>query len=112
MIPFVPTIVSMITAATFCGPSYWRGSSRCGEVRPSLVRHRRPDRGQLVGLFLDRRDDLRVLVADRDVDELRGEVEVAVALGIPEVAALAAGDHGRVELVLHRPGVEDVLLVE
>jgi hypothetical protein len=30
MIPFVPTIVSMITAATFCGPSYWRISSRCG----------------------------------------------------------------------------------
>src|ERR671934_73413 len=30
MIPFVPTIVSMITAATVCGPSYWRISSRCG----------------------------------------------------------------------------------
>ena len=30
MIPFVPTIVSMITAATFCGPSYWRISSKCG----------------------------------------------------------------------------------
>jgi hypothetical protein len=30
MIPFVPTIVSKITAATFCGPSYWRISSKCG----------------------------------------------------------------------------------
>ena len=30
MIPFVPTTVSRMTAATFCGPSYWRISSRCG----------------------------------------------------------------------------------
>ena len=30
MTPFVPVIVSRITAATFCGPSYWRISSRCG----------------------------------------------------------------------------------
>jgi hypothetical protein len=33
-----------------------------------------------------------VLVADRDVDELRREVEVALAVVVPEVAALAAGD--------------------
>ena len=30
MIPFVPTTVSRITAATVCGPSYSRISSRCG----------------------------------------------------------------------------------
>ena len=30
MTPFVPVIVSSSTAATFCGPSYWRISSRCG----------------------------------------------------------------------------------
>ena len=30
MTPFVPTIVSRITAATVCAPSYWRISSRCG----------------------------------------------------------------------------------
>src|SRR5262249_4412710 len=30
MIPFVPVTVSSITAATFCGPSYIRISSRCG----------------------------------------------------------------------------------
>jgi hypothetical protein len=53
-----------------------------------------------------------VLVADRDVDELRGEVEVAVAVVIPEVASLAARDRERCDLVLHRPGVEDVLPVE
>ena len=67
---------------------------------------------QLVGLLLDRGDDLRVLVPDRDVDELRGEVEVAVPVVVPEPAALGARDRQRVDLVLHRPGVEDVLLVE
>ena len=30
MIPFVPTTVSRITAATVWAPSYWRISSRCG----------------------------------------------------------------------------------
>ena len=40
------------------------------ELRARLVRHRRPDRAQLVRLLLDRRDDLRVLVADVDVDQL------------------------------------------
>src|SRR5919201_2489405 len=30
MTPFVPVTVSMITAATVCGPSYCRISSRCG----------------------------------------------------------------------------------
>ena len=49
------------------------------------MRHRRADRRELVRLLLDRRDDLRVLVADRDVDELRGEVEVALPLVVPEV---------------------------
>src|SRR5262249_8563047 len=39
------------------------------ERRPRLGRHRRADRAELVGLLLDRRDELRMLVADRDVDE-------------------------------------------
>jgi hypothetical protein len=82
------------------------------ELRPSLVRHRRPDRRQLLGLFHNRGDDLRVLVPEVDVDELRGEVEVAVALVIPEVAAFGTRDGERRDLVLHRPGVQDVLLVE
>ena len=30
MTPFVPVTVSMNTAATVSGPSYWRISSRCG----------------------------------------------------------------------------------
>src|SRR5262245_24982664 len=49
-------------------------------------------------------------VPDRDVDELRREVEVAVAVVVPEVAALGAGDRDRVDRVLRRPRVEDVPL--
>ena len=80
------------------------------QLRSRLVRHRGADRAELVGLVLDRLDDLRVLVADVDVDELRGEVEVAIAVVVPEVAPLGAGDRDRVDRVLHRPRVEDVLL--
>ena len=80
------------------------------ERRARLGRHRRADRAELVCLLLDRRDEPRMLVADRDVDELRGEVEVALALVVPEIAPFRAGDGDRVERVLHRPGVEDVLL--
>ena len=35
-------------------------------------------------LLPDGRNDLRVLVPDVDVDELRGEVEVALAVVVPE----------------------------
>ncbi len=80
------------------------------EARARLRRHRRPDRRELVGLVLDRLDDLRVRVADRDVHELRGEVEVAVPVVVPEVAALGALDRDRVDRVLDAPRVEDVLL--
>ena len=69
------------------------------ELRARLVRHRRADRAELVGLLLDRRDDLRVLVADVDVDELRREVEVALAVVVPEVPALGARDRDRVDRV-------------
>src|SRR4051795_9962566 len=39
------------------------------ERRARLGRHRRADRAELVRLLLDRRDDLGMLVADRNVDE-------------------------------------------
>ena len=80
------------------------------ELGARLVRHRRADRAQLVGLLLDRRDDLRVLVADADVDELRGEVEVALAVVVPEIPALCTRDRDRIDRALHRPRVENVLL--
>jgi hypothetical protein len=51
-----------------------------------------------------------VRVADRDVDELRGEVEVRLAVVVVEVPPLRALDGNRVDRVLDAPGVEDVLL--
>ena len=77
---------------------------------PLVVAERRCDRAELAGLRLDRRDELGMLMADVDVDQLRREVEVALAVEVPDVAALGAGDRHGVDLVLHRPGVEDVLL--
>src|SRR5581483_9872845 len=41
-----------------------------GERRTRLGRHRRADGAELVRLLLDRGYDLRMLVPDRDVDEL------------------------------------------
>ena len=80
-------------------------------LRALVVRHRRPDRAEQVGLVLDRLDDTRMLVADRDVDELRGEVEVALPVVVPEVAALGSGDRERRERRLHGPRVDQVRAV-
>ena len=79
-----------------------------GRLAAGVVGVERGDRAQLVGLLLDRRDELGVLVADVDVDELAGEVEVAVALVVPEPRPVGAGDDDRVERRLRRPRVEDV----
>ena len=51
-------------------------------------RERGRHRAELGRLLLDRGDEPRVLVADVDVDELRAEIEVAVAVVVPEVRAL------------------------
>ena len=80
-------------------------------LRALVVRHRRPDRAEQVGLVLDRLDDTRMLVADRDVDELRREVEVAFPVVVPEVAALGSGDRERRERRLHGPRVDQVRAV-
>ena len=63
-------------------------------------------------LLADRLDDLGVLVTDVDVDQLRGEVEIAVAVVVPQIAALGPGNGDGREQRLRRPRVEDVGLVE
>jgi len=59
--------------------------------------------------YLD--DEAGVLVAEVQVDELRREVEVLVAVVVPEAGTLTLGDGQRVDLPLRRPGVEDVVAV-
>ncbi len=63
---------------------------------------------QSIGLLFDRSHQLGVLVADVDVDELAGEIEVASAVLRPEVAPLGARHHRRVQRALGAPGMEDV----
>ena len=66
------------------------------------------DRGQPPRLLLDRRHQSGVLEADVEVDQLGGEVEVPVPVVVPEVRAQATGEGQGIDLVLRRPGVEDV----
>jgi hypothetical protein len=84
---------------------------QAGGLAAGIVGVERGDGAQLVGVLLDGRDELGVLVADVDVDELAGEVEVLGAVLGPEVAALGAGDDRRVQSALRAPRVEDVLAV-
>ena len=50
---------------------------QAGGLGARVVGVLRGDRAELCRLLLDRRDDLRVLVADVGVDQLRGEVQAA-----------------------------------
>ena len=76
-----------------------------------IVRVLRSDGRQQCCLILDRLDDLGVLVADIDVDQLRGEVEELVAVVIPEVAALGCRNAHRLQSLLRTPGMEDVFAI-
>ncbi len=84
---------------------------QAGELRTLVVRHRRADRAELVGLVLDRLNDARMLVADGDVYELRREVEVALPVVVPEVPPLRARDGERLQRGLHGPRVDEVVAV-
>ena len=79
-----------------------------GRLAPVRVGERRRDRAQPAGGLLDGGHDPRVLVPDVQVDELRGEVQVAPAFVVPEPRALAAGDRDRGQRPLRAPRVEHV----
>ncbi|CAB4850991.1 unannotated protein [freshwater metagenome] len=89
-----------------------QGSDALGRLAPGSVRMLRSHRRELGSLCRDRGDDLGVLMADIDVDELAGEVEEAVAVEVPDVGALTTGNDHRVQGPLSRPGVEDMGAVE
>ena len=65
------------------------------------------DRGQQLGLFGNRGDDFGVLMTDVHVHQLRGEVEVGVAILVGDVNALRVANHEWVDRSLCGPGVED-----
>ena len=88
------------------------GEDALGGFATHQVGGGRGDGHQAAGLFLDGGDHLRVLVADIGVDQLAAEVEVAFAVVVPQRAALAAGNHQRVEGALGRPGMKDVLAIQ
>ena len=64
----------------------------------------RADVGQLARLLGDGLDDARVLVAEVDAHQLRGEVEVALAGAVGELAALGVDDVQRLPGLLEAPG--------
>ena len=63
--------------------------------RAALERHERRDVGQLRGLLRDRVGHAPVAVTDVHAHQLGVEVEVALAVGVPEVDALGALDRDR-----------------
>ena len=69
-------------------------ASFCAEPRARLGRHERVRVRERRRLFLDRLDDALVAVADVHAHQLAVEVEVALAFGRPEVAALRAARPG------------------
>ena len=78
-----------------------------GCLGPSLMACAGADGRQPLHLLDDAGDDLGVLVPEVGEDELAGEVEVALAVVVPDGAALTAGDGERGKRALGRPGVED-----
>ncbi len=81
------------------------------ELAAHVAGHRGLDGGEAPRLLLDGANEVGVLVAEVQVDELRAEVEVGVAFVVPEGGAFASRDGQWIDLGLSAPGVEDVVAV-
>ena len=68
----------------------------------------RGDGRQSRSLVLNGLYDFRVLMTDVDVHQLRGEIQVPIALVIPHIATLGRGRRERVQGALRTPGVKDM----
>ncbi len=77
-----------------------------------VVRVLGSDRAQRGGLGLDGCHHTRVLVTDVGVDQLRGEVQQAISVAVPDVRAARRDDRHRCDLGLGRPRMEHVRPVE
>ena len=73
------------------------------ETGPRFSGGARPSEEELVGLRFDRFDDLGVAVTDVHAHQLGIEIDVALAIGIPEVNTLRAIDRHRVHAALSGP---------
>ena len=80
------------------------------QPRARLGRHERVGVGERRRLLRDGLDDALVAMADVRAHQLAVEVEVALALGRPEPAALGAGNGDRIDLRLGRPFEDRVAL--
>ncbi len=74
--------------------------------------HAWPGVHQLFGLRFDRVNYAPVAVADVDAHQLRVEIEVSLAVGVPEVDAFALRHRDRVDGALRRPRKERMLFGE
>ena len=77
-----------------------------------LVGEQRRDVREALGLAPDRLDDLPISVPDVDAHQLAVQIQVALAVDVPEVDALGASDRDRSGGGLRRPVVHRVALGE
>src|SRR6185312_3838896 len=63
---------------------------------------------QARGLFLNRRDDTRVILPQRIHADAGNEIEITLAIDVPHVGAIAAMEHKRVARVI----LQQILLFE
>lgn len=82
-----------------------------GQLTPHVVGEGGAHGAPAVGLPLDGLHQGGVLVTEVGVHQLRGKVQVVVALRVPEAAPACPYDQGRVEVALGGPWVQDVVAV-
>ena len=81
------------------------------ELAANIVGEGRCDRREATSLLLDSRNEVRMLVAQVEVDQLTREVEVGVALVVPERGAFAPRDRQWIDQRLRAPRVEHVAAI-
>jgi hypothetical protein len=84
------------------------GGDEAGGLVAGLVGEGRGHGAEPLRLLDDGRDHLGVLVAEVEVHQLRGEVEPAVPVVVPHLAAGPAGQRDGVDEALGGPRVEHV----
>ena len=87
-------------------------SQQAPKLPPHLRSKGRSHVQKAIRLLLDGRHDTRMTVADVDVHQLRGKVQVTAALDIPQVYPLRSRYGDRIDRPLCHPGKDSVLTVQ